>query len=121
MFTTRISVVNVVMLGTRHSTADWVYFKTQTLLSILRTQNQPQEVSCGERTCVTCALTQGGLHTSCGIVLTIPTGRVDCYRWVVLWPMHSGFKGSKVALLSLCLFVGGKQKKVTKITITTRK
>ena len=49
----------------------------------------------GERTCVTCALTQGGLHTSCGIVLTIPTGRVDCYRWVVQWPMHSGFKGSE--------------------------
>ena len=27
-----------------------------------------------ERTCVTCALTQGGLHTSCGIALTVPTG-----------------------------------------------
>ena len=49
----------------------------------------------GERTCVTCVLTQGGLHTSCGIALTVPTGRVDCYRWVVQWPMHSGFKGSE--------------------------
>ena len=37
--------VNVVMKGTRHSTADWVYFKTQTLLAILWIQNQPQEVS----------------------------------------------------------------------------
>ena len=36
MFITRISVVNVVMLGTRHSTADWVYFKPLNLLSILR-------------------------------------------------------------------------------------
>ena len=51
--------------------------------------------NCGEHTCVTCALTQGGLHTSCGIVLTIPTGRVDCYWWVVQWPMHSGFNGSE--------------------------
>ena len=50
---------------------------------------------CREHTCVTCALTQGGLHTSCGIALTVPTGRVDCYRWVVQWPMHSGFKGSE--------------------------
>ena len=50
---------------------------------------------CWERTCVTCALTQGGLHTSCGIALTVPTRRVDCYRWVVQWPMHSGFKGSE--------------------------
>ena len=24
-----------------------------------------------------------------------PTGRVDCYRWVVQWPMHPGFKGSE--------------------------
>ena len=44
---------------------------------------------------VTCALTQGGQHTSCGIALAIPTGRVDCYRWVVQWPMHYGFKGSE--------------------------
>ena len=51
--------------------------------------------TCGERTYVTCALTQGGLHTSFGIVLTITTGRVDCYWWVVLWPMHSGLTGSK--------------------------
>ena len=51
--------------------------------------------SCGVHTCVTCALTQGGLHKSCGIALTVSTGRVDCYRWVVQWPMHSGFKGSE--------------------------
>ena len=55
----------------------------------------PEKCLCGERTCVTCVLTQGSLHTSCGIVLTTPTGRVDCYRWVVLWPMHSGLTGSK--------------------------
>ena len=30
--------------------------------------------------------------------------------------MHSGFKGSE-----LCLVVGGKQKKETKITISTKK
>ena len=35
--------------------------------------------SFGERTCVTCVLTQGGQHTSCGIALAIPTVRVDCY------------------------------------------
>ena len=29
--------------------------------------------------------------------------------------------GFKVALLTLCLFVGGKQKKVIKITISTRR
>ena len=34
------------MWETRHSIADWNCFKTQTLLKILRTQNQPQEVSC---------------------------------------------------------------------------
>ena len=34
------------MRETRHSIADWVRFKTQTLLVILRTQNQPQEASC---------------------------------------------------------------------------
>ena len=73
-------------------------------------------ISFWERTCVNCVLTQGGLHTSCGIALTIPTGRVDCYWWVVLWPMHSGFKGSE-----LCLVVGGKQRKEIKITIGTKK
>ena len=31
---------------TRHSIADWVCFKTQTLLEILRTQNRLEEVSC---------------------------------------------------------------------------
>ena len=30
----------------RHSIADWVCSKAQTLLAILGTQNQPQEVSC---------------------------------------------------------------------------
>ena len=49
----------------------------------------------GERTYVTCVSTQGGLQESCGIVLTIPTERVGCYRWVVQWPMHFGFKGSE--------------------------
>ena len=53
-------------------------------------------------------------HTSCGIVLTIPTEWVDCYWWVVLWPMHSGFFGFGVVLLTMCLVVGGKQKKETK-------
>ena len=33
-------------VGTRYSIADWVCFKTQTLLAILRTRNQPREVSC---------------------------------------------------------------------------
>ena len=78
--------------------------------------------TCGRHTCVTCALnTRWLVHTSCGIVLTIPTGWVDCYWWVVQWPMHSGFKEFGVVLLTMCLFVGGKQKKVTKITISTRK
>ena len=30
----------------RHSTVDWVHFKTQTLLTTLKTRNQPQEESC---------------------------------------------------------------------------
>ena len=34
------------MWETWRSIADWVCFKTQTLLAILRTQNQPQEESC---------------------------------------------------------------------------
>ena len=34
------------MWETPHSTADWVYFKTQTLQATLRIQSQPQEVSC---------------------------------------------------------------------------
>ena len=46
MFITRLTIDNIVMWETRHSIADWVCFKTQTLLEILRTQNQPQEVSC---------------------------------------------------------------------------
>ena len=37
---------NIVVWETRYSVADWVCFKTQTLLAMLRTQNQPQEVSC---------------------------------------------------------------------------
>ena len=37
---------NIVMWESRHSIADWVCFKTQTLLVILRTRNQPQEESC---------------------------------------------------------------------------
>ena len=32
------------MWETRHNIVDWVCFKTQTLLEILRTQHQPQEV-----------------------------------------------------------------------------
>ena len=34
------------MWETRHSVVVWVCFKTQTLLVVLRTQNQLQEVSC---------------------------------------------------------------------------
>ena len=34
------------MWETRHSIADWVWFKTLTLLEILRIQSQPHEVSC---------------------------------------------------------------------------
>ena len=36
---TRMIIVNIVMLVTRLSIVDWVYFKTQTLLTTLRTQN----------------------------------------------------------------------------------
>ena len=43
---TRMTIVNFVMWETLHSIADWVCFKTQTLLETLRTQNQPQVVSC---------------------------------------------------------------------------
>ena len=46
MFITQMTVVNVVMWETRHSTADWVCSMTQTLLATLRSQNQPQVVSC---------------------------------------------------------------------------
>ena len=41
-----MTVVNIVMWGKQHSNADLVYSKTQPLLEILRTQSQPQEVSC---------------------------------------------------------------------------
>ena len=34
------------MWETRHSTVDWIHFKTQTLLTTLKTRNQPQEESC---------------------------------------------------------------------------
>ena len=37
---------NIVMWETRHSIVDWVCFKIQTLLVILRTQNQHQADSC---------------------------------------------------------------------------
>ena len=43
----------------------------------------------GTHLCNLCVDTRWLVHTSCGIVLTIPTVRVDCYRWVVLWPMQS--------------------------------
>ena len=52
-FITRTMSDSIVMCETRHSIADWVCFKTQTLLEILRTQSQLQEVSCvfsGSRT-----------------------------------------------------------------------
>ena len=45
IFITRMTIVNIVMRETRHSTADRVYSRTQTLLATLRTQNQPQVVS----------------------------------------------------------------------------
>ena len=45
-FITRTISDSIVMWETRHSIADWVCFKTQTLLEILRTQSQLQEVSC---------------------------------------------------------------------------
>ena len=41
-----MTIANIVMWETRHSTADWVCFKTQTLLEILGTQSQLQEMSC---------------------------------------------------------------------------
>ena len=41
-----MTIVNIVMWETLHSTADCVYFKTQILLGTLRTQNQPLVVSC---------------------------------------------------------------------------
>ena len=44
--TTRMTIVNIVTWETRHSIADWVSSKTQAVLATLRTQNQPQEVSC---------------------------------------------------------------------------
>ena len=34
-----MTIVNIVMWETRHSIADWVCFKTQTLLEILKTQS----------------------------------------------------------------------------------
>ena len=34
------------MTETRHSIADWVYSKTQTLLATLKARNQPQGESC---------------------------------------------------------------------------
>ena len=41
-----MTFVNIVMWETRHSTEDWVCFKTPTLQATLRTQSQPQEVFC---------------------------------------------------------------------------
>ena len=41
-----MTVVNVVMWVTRNGIAGWVCFGTQTLQATLRTQGQPQEVSC---------------------------------------------------------------------------
>ena len=58
-----------------------------------------------ERTCVTCVLTQGGQHTSCGIAVAIPTEKVACYWWVVLWPMH--FERKEMSYSTLRLFYGG--------------
>ena len=46
IFITQMTIVNIVMWETRHSTVDWVCFKTQTLQATLRTQSQPHEVSC---------------------------------------------------------------------------
>ena len=46
LFITRTISDNIVMWVIRHSIADWVCFQTQTLLEILRTQHQPQELSC---------------------------------------------------------------------------
>ena len=41
-----MTIVKIAMWETRHSIADWVIIKTQTLLATLRTLSQPQEVSC---------------------------------------------------------------------------
>ena len=45
-FITRTTSDSVVMWETGHSIVDWGCFKTQPLLEIMRTRNQPQEVSC---------------------------------------------------------------------------
>ena len=45
IFIRQMTIVNIVMWETRHSTADFSYFKTQTLQATLRIQSQPQEVS----------------------------------------------------------------------------
>ena len=43
---TQVTIVNIVMCGTQHNTADMGYSNTQTLLVTLTSQPQPQEVCC---------------------------------------------------------------------------
>ena len=75
---------------------------------------------CGDRTCVTCVDTRWLAHVlrdrpddshGEGGLLQVGGPVADA-----LW-----LQGFRVALLTLCLFVGGKQQKETKITIRTSK
>ena len=45
-FIIQVNTGNVVMWETQHNNADWDCFKTLILQETLKTQNQPQEVSC---------------------------------------------------------------------------
>ena len=84
------------MWETRHSTADWVCSKTQTLLATLRTQNQLQEVShvfFGSRTFVPvswmCKKQSSVAHSSTeSEIISLNAGlRVDGLLALDLWDM----------------------------------
>ena len=66
------------MWETRHSIAEWVYSKTQTLLATLKTRNQRQEESC-----VFSVVEH--LFQSVGCMLALMS---SCMGEVVLWSMR---------------------------------
>ena len=72
---------NIVTWETRHSIAEWVCLKTQTLLEILRIQSQPQEVSCA-------SLEAEHLFQS---VVDVQETNVTAYGWVICsWSLGHG-------------------------------
>ena len=86
---------NVAMLETGLSIVDWVYFKTQTLLATLKTQNRPweefDEFSEVERLFLSVGCVRNKLQ-----YLTVPLN-LKLFLWLVVCASISGICNTSIA------------------------